>query len=100
MTTMVNGLLRVHPHRALVAKWLEQDFFRASPPKSTGRELFSVDYLDRCWQDMEQANLQDSDRLATLAELTIASIVNSYQRFLPQMPDEILLCGGGSKNSY
>ncbi len=88
------------PDFALVDRWLKQDFFRASPPKSTGRELFSADYLDKCWQDMEQENLNNSDRLATLTELTIASIVDSYQRFLPHMPDEILLCGGGSKNLY
>ena len=88
------------PDKQLVAKWLEQDFFRQSPPKSTGRELFGADYLEQCWQDMERANLKDSDRLATLTELTVASIIDSYQRFLPQMPDEILLCGGGSKNSY
>ena len=30
----------------------------------------------------------------------MASIVDSYQRFLPQLPDEVLLCGGGSKNQY
>ncbi len=88
------------PDCALVDRWLKQDFFRASPPKSTGRELFSADYFDECWQDMEQENLNNSDRLATLTELTIASIIDSYQRFLPHMPDEILLCGGGSKNLY
>ena len=87
-------------YRQLVTKWLEQDFFRAPPPKSTGRELFSREYLDRCWQDMEQANLNSSDILATITELTVASIIDSYRRFLPQMPDEIFLCGGGSKNSY
>ena len=49
---------------------------------------------------MEQAGLSDRDRLATITELTVASIVHSYRQFLPQMPDEVLLCGGGSKNSY
>ena len=88
------------PDSELISNWLKQDFFRVAPPKSTGRELFSLDYLDRCWQDMEQKNLNNSDRLATLTELTVASIVDSYRRFLPQMPDEILLCGGGSKNLY
>ena len=88
------------PDDELVTKWLKQDFFRQPPPKSTGRELFSAEYLDVCWQDMEQANLKESDRLATLTKLTVASIIDSYQRFLPQMPDEILLCGGGSRNLY
>ena len=89
-----------NPNHQLIAKWLERDFFHAEPPKSTGRELFSPEYLDRCWQDMEQINLKDSDRLATLTEFTVASIIDSYRRFLPQIPDEVLLCGGGSRNLY
>ena len=88
------------PDKQLVNKWLEQDFFQQSPPKSTGRELFSQEYLARCWQDMDRANLNDGDRLATITELTVASIVSSYRQFLPQIPDEVLLCGGGSRNSY
>ena len=89
-----------NPDFQLVERWLQHDFFQQTPPKSTGRELFGEDYLDRCWQDMEQRQLNESDRLATITELTVASIVHSYRRFLPQMPDEVLLCGGGSKNSY
>ena len=88
------------PNCQLVNYWLQQDFFQQSPPKSTGRELFGADYLDRCWQEMDRAGLDDSDRLATITELTVASIVHSYRHFLPQMPDEVLVCGGGSKNSY
>ena len=88
------------PNKQLITKWLQQDFFQQSPPKSTGRELFSADYLEQCWQDMDRLGLTDSDRLATITELTVASIIDSYQKFLPQMPDEVLLCGGGSKNQY
>ncbi|MEL6928036.1 MAG: anhydro-N-acetylmuramic acid kinase [Cyanobacteria bacterium J06600_6] len=88
------------PNLELVDRWLKQDFFHQPPPKSTGRELFSQDYLDRCWQDMDRAELGDFDRLSTLTELTVASITSSYRQFLPQMPAEILLCGGGSRNSY
>ena len=88
------------PNQQLVTQWLQQAFFQQSPPKSTGRELFGKDYLNQCWQDMDRAQLNDSDRLATLTELTVASIVQSYEQFLPQMPDEVLLCGGGSRNLY
>lgn len=88
------------PDQQLVTQWLEQEFFQQAPPKSTGRELFGQDYLELCWQEMEQKGLKDSDRLATLTELTVASIILSYRQFLPQIPDEILLCGGGSRNLY
>jgi anhydro-N-acetylmuramic acid kinase len=88
------------PCQQLVTQWLQQDFFQQPPPKSTGRELFGTDYLAQCWQAMDELGLGASDRLATLTELTVASMVHSYRQFLPQMPEEILLCGGGSRNSY
>ena len=88
------------PCEALVETWLSQDFFAQPPPKSTGRELFGVDYFDRCLLDAKPYNLSPADVLATLTELTVVSIVNSYQTFLPAMPDRVLLCGGGSHNIY
>ncbi|MGF1539654.1 MAG: anhydro-N-acetylmuramic acid kinase [Pleurocapsa sp.] len=88
------------PNFKLVHQWLEEDFFRKPPPKSTGRELFGTEYLAKCWQDIEKEGLNQSDSLATITELTVASVIDSYHNFLPQMPDEILLCGGGSRNIY
>ncbi|MBD1812810.1 anhydro-N-acetylmuramic acid kinase [Microcoleus vaginatus DQ-U2] len=88
------------PCQALVEHWLASEFFRQAPPKSTGRELFGVDYFDRCLVEAQGYNLSPADVLATLTELTVASIVHSYQTFLPAMPDRVLLCGGGSHNLY
>lgn len=88
------------PSQELVERWLQQDFFQQAPPKSTGRELFSPAYLEACWEDARPYQLSDADWLATLTELTVASVVHSYQTFLPRMPDEVLLCGGGSRNLY
>jgi anhydro-N-acetylmuramic acid kinase len=88
------------PCQALVGQWLEHEYFQIPPPKSTGRELFGWDYWQQCWADAQTYNLNPADLLATIAELTAASIVDSYQKFLPQMPDEVLLCGGGSRNLY
>jgi anhydro-N-acetylmuramic acid kinase len=70
------------------------------PPKSTGRELFGRDYLQNCIADAAQHQLAPADLLATLTDLTASSIADSYRRFLPQLPDRILLCGGGSRNLY
>ncbi|HLO88209.1 MAG TPA: anhydro-N-acetylmuramic acid kinase [Nostocaceae cyanobacterium] len=88
------------PCQALVEKWLSQEYFHLAPPKSTGRELFGVDYLHQCLQDAQAYQLSHADFLATLTELTAASIVHSYRSFLPQMPQKVLLCGGGSRNLY
>jgi anhydro-N-acetylmuramic acid kinase len=86
------------PNQALVARWLQQDFFQQVPPKSTGREHFGQAYLDQCLQDAQ--DLSPADVLATLTELTAASIAHSYQTFLPKLPDQVLLAGGGSRNQY
>lgn len=88
------------PCQPLVEQWLAQDYFQLPPPKSTGRELFGVAYLQQCLQDAEAYQLSAADIMATLTELTAASIVHSYRTFLPQLPDRILLCGGGSRNLY
>jgi anhydro-N-acetylmuramic acid kinase len=84
----------------LVERWLQQPFFGQAPPKSTGRELFSPAYLEACLTDAQAYQLTEADILATLTELTAASIVRSYQQVLDTMPDQVLLCGGGSRNTY
>jgi anhydro-N-acetylmuramic acid kinase len=88
------------PCQELVEAWLQDPYFHLPPPKSTGRELFGEDYGQRCLGDAAECGLSDADTLATLTEFTAASIVHSYRAFLPQMPGEVLLCGGGSRNGY
>lgn len=80
------------PDQERVHTWLQADYFRAHPPKSTGREQFGIGYVEHCH------DLSPADTLATLTEFTARSIVESYQQFLPELPDEVLLCGGGSRN--
>lgn len=88
------------PCQPLVEQWLNQDYFHLPPPKSTGRELFGVTYLHQCLKDAQAYQLNAADVLATLTELTAASIVQSYRTFLSEMPQRVLLCGGGSRNLY
>jgi anhydro-N-acetylmuramic acid kinase len=85
-------------HAELVAQWLTHPYFAQSPPKSTGRELFGAVYLQQCFVDA--ANRSPADILASLTEFTARSIVQSYQAFLPRMPQQVLLCGGGTRNGY
>ena len=84
----------------LVQKWLAQDYFSTVPPKSTGRELFGAEYLQACIDDADRSTLNAADLLATLTDLTASSIADSYRSFLPQLPDRVLLCGGGRHNLY
>jgi anhydro-N-acetylmuramic acid kinase len=84
----------------LVSQWMDLDYFCTPPPKSTGRELFGWDYLQARMVEMAQYHLSPADILATLTDFTAVSIADSYRRFLPHPPQQVLLCGGGSRNSY
>jgi anhydro-N-acetylmuramic acid kinase len=86
------------PNLDLINQWLKQEFFVTAPPKSTGRELFSPNYLDDCLADCQ--GLSNYDILATLTEFTARAIAKSYQDFLPIFPEEVLVSGGGSRNRY
>ncbi len=86
------------PNLTIIEKWLEQEFFVATPPKSTGRELFSPDYLEKCLSECQ--SLTNYGILATLTEFTAMAIAKSYRDFLPVFPDEVLIGGGGGRNGY
>ena len=86
--------------QSLVAAWLAHPFFHQAPPKSTGRELFGVSYVQQCLEEALAHQLAPEDILATITELTAASIEHSYRAFLPQLPEQVLVCGGGSRNTY
>lgn len=88
------------PCRPLIEQWLQHSFFHEPPPKSTGRELFSPDYLAQCAAQAEPHGLSPADWLATLTEFTAVSVADSYRQCLPQAPARVLLAGGGSRNTY
>ncbi|MHB1565622.1 MAG: anhydro-N-acetylmuramic acid kinase [Acidiferrobacter sp.] len=69
-------------------------YFRAPPPKSTGREYFSGAWLhERLTRYGE--TLAAADVQATLTRLTAVTILEALE---PARPDELFVCGGGSDN--
>jgi len=78
-------------------KWMaEEPYFTRKPPKSTGRELFGVQRCGVYLKEMEGCAKEDI--LATLTAFTARSTAEAYKHFLPALPDEVLLCGGGARN--
>lgn len=80
----------------LLQALLSDPFFRTRGPKSTGRELFNLDWLDRHLS--RQPGCAEADVQATLLELTAASIVAALTAAQRQT-EELLVCGGGAHNS-
>jgi len=85
--------------RKLLNNMLRNPFFSKQPPKSTGREMFGKEYCDALYRQAIKKGLSAEDVIATATAFTAASIGLSYRRFLPAMPDELILCGGGAKNN-
>lgn len=79
----------------LLAALLADPFFRATGPKSTGRELFNLPWL---MQHLSaQPAFEPQDVQATLLELTATSIAASLQHAQPGCA-QLLVCGGGAHN--
>jgi anhydro-N-acetylmuramic acid kinase len=78
----------------LLKALLADPYFRRSPPKSTGRDRFNLEWLRR----FGVARRKTEDVQATLAELTARSVGGAVARFCPGVR-EVYLCGGGARNS-
>ncbi|MFH1884864.1 MAG: anhydro-N-acetylmuramic acid kinase [Planctomycetota bacterium] len=85
-------------NKRLLNEMLRHPFLRRRPPKSTGREEFGSAFANRIYQQAAQKGLADFCLVATVTAFTANSIARAYHQFLPTMPDEVILCGGGSHN--
>jgi anhydro-N-acetylmuramic acid kinase len=82
----------------LVARWLRLPYFRKSPPKSTGREMFGERFFEGVLDEARRRRLSRNDILATLTEFTARSLALNYRRHLPSAPEVVILAGGGAQN--
>lgn len=78
---------------ALLARFLTHPFFSAPPPKSTGRDVFNLSWLEAYLSGNERAE----DVQATLLQLTVAGIAMTVSVSFPQV-QEVYVCGGGARN--
>jgi len=83
----------------LLREMLRHPFFRRRPPKSTGREQFGQQYCEWLYDKARRKGLMPEDIAATATAFTASTIASAYRRFLPSMPDEMILCGGGAHNA-
>jgi len=86
------------PSAELVKQWLNHPYFLRKPPKTTGRELFSVTLAQQWQADAVDRGLSPADFVATLTDLTAASIADSYSRFAPGPLAQVVVAGGGARN--
>ena len=81
-------------HAELLQRCLSDTWFALPPPKSTGRDLFNLSWVET---KMQGLNISPADVQTTLTALTAHTIASALQT---EMPDcqRVLVCGGGSHN--
>ena len=79
--------------------WLLQDaYLEKEPPKTTGRELYSAAYFQEIVGRGGKLGVAAEDLVATVTAFTARSIARAYRQFLPTMPAEVIVSGGGASN--
>ncbi len=86
------------PEQKFVDQALQQKFFTDKPPKSCGREEFGTAYFQELRKNVRLNHPEDL--VTTATELTARSIAEAYKTFVPKDARDIVVCGGGAKNSY
>jgi anhydro-N-acetylmuramic acid kinase len=81
---------------SLLDDMLSDGYFAQTPPKTTGRERFGVQFLNR-YARLSQLTLEDG--MATLAELTAASIARAMDT-CGAANARAIVSGGGARNPY
>lgn len=76
---------------------LQDEYYLMDPPKSTGREYFSPQYIENA---LKFAPDDPKDIIATVTALTAKTIALAYERFIyPNVGiHEAVVCGGGAYN--
>jgi anhydro-N-acetylmuramic acid kinase len=85
---------------AVIEVLLDDPWYAAEPPKSTGRERYTAAFIAafvaRC--RAARAGCTDEDVVATATWFTARSIALAFERFVPQPVHDVLLSGGGARN--
>lgn len=84
----------------LLSWMLEEKYFLQRPPKSTGREIFGDEFVNKILVKFK--NISTEDLVTTVTEFTAITIYNSYAKFIKNKLnlDEIIVSGGGVHNLY
>lgn len=79
----------------LLARMLEDPYLAKQPPKTTGREYFGKDYVEKL---LAFGDYPLVDILTTATRFTAETIALSLRRFAPRLPARLVVGGGGSRN--
>lgn len=78
----------------LLNELMNDPYLDEAPPKTTGREYYGSEMVDAI---LEKHPL-NANLITTVTAFTARSIADAYRRWLPELPDEVYVNGGGARN--
>ena len=84
---------------AWIQRWLQEEYFQLAPPKSTGRECFGKEDLNRRLHQLDAASAPDA--MATLTAFSAAVVAQDLEQLRQTRgiaPIELITAGGGNQN--
>ena len=81
----------------LLKRLLNEPYFYVEPPKSSGKELFNLDWLTKNANEYQLETMNSQDVQRTLLELTAVTISKSVKN-TPKVSN-VIVCGGGRKTN-
>ncbi|ERM59454.1 Anhydro-N-acetylmuramic acid kinase [Vibrio cyclitrophicus FF75] len=83
-------------NQALLEQLLSESYLSQKPPKSTGRELFNLPWLEQQLTEFKDLAAEDVQR--TLCEYTALTIANEVETYRLGSQAALYVCGGGTRN--
>ena len=84
---------------ALLAALMDHNFFKESFPKTTGPELFNLDYLQRAKEKANVENISHEDTMATLSRFSAETFTAAIKTAMGARPGfRFYVSGGGMHN--
>lgn len=83
---------------ALLKEMKASAFFRQRTPKTTGPELFNLDFVESCQRASGTTQINPYDLLATITRLSAESLCDEIKKALGQKKFKAYLSGGGAHN--
>lgn len=84
----------------LLLTMLSHSFFSEGLPKTTGPELFNMDFIDWAIAETGLTAALPDDLIATVSYLTAVAVADSLKKAWPKRPFSMYVSGGGCHNSF
>jgi anhydro-N-acetylmuramic acid kinase len=87
-------------NRKLLAEMMKDPYLKTRPPKSTGREYYGREYVNKLLKLGKRMGVSPDDLVRTATIFTALSVVDALKKFVATHTriDQVIVSGGGAHN--